>query len=329
MPKSQKRLSTDHKYAVIYNPHAGTKRKILPNPTATSLEDIKHLLEQYQIRVEYFPTKYAGHATILAQELAKKGFNTILAAGGDGTVGEVANGLVKTEATLGVLPLGSFMNVARMLSIPLDIEKAVQLIKINRTRKIDVGVVNRLSGEKLDQPYYFIESAGIGLEAQLQEYFLELEKGDKKALFRIFKTFFDFYGHPGKITADGKEINTRAILVAVSNGPYTGANIPLAPKAKLNDHKLTLSLFKMSKWELLNYIFMITRTDKRYSRKVETLQAKKIRIETKVKRLVHVDARLYGETPVVFSILPSALNVITGFPEPGKSSLVKRTYLDP
>ena len=325
---SKKLNNGNQKYALIYNPHAGMKRRILPNPTATSLEDIKHLLEQYQIIFDEYPTKYAGHTTELAKELSQK-YDTILVAGGDGTVGEAANGLVGTETTLGILPLGSFMNVARMLSIPLDIEKAVLLIKLGRTRKIDVGMVVVLSGEKLQQPYYFLESAGIGLEAQLHEYSTSLEKGDLKALWKIFRTLFDYYGYRAKIIIDGREIKTKSTLVNVSNGPYSGAAIQMAPKAKLNDHKLTISLFHMNKWELLNHFLTITRSKKRYNRKIETHQGKIVKIETKVKRLVHADARLYGETPVEFSILPNALNIISGFPAPGNSALIKRTYLDP
>lgn len=331
MTKKSDQIAEKLKYALIYNPHAGKKRRILPNPKATDLEGIMELLEQYQIPADYFPTKYAGHATKLAQEFAKKSdYKAVLVAGGDGTVGEAANGLINTDLPLGILPLGSFMNVARMLSVPLDIEKAVMLIKIGRTRKIDVGVVTQLSGEKMDQPYYFIESAGIGLEAQLQEEVSEIEKGHFKSFFQVFKTLFDFYGYPGRIKIDDKEIQTRATLVTVSNGPFTGAGIPIAPDAKLNDHYLTVSLFKMSKWELFNLVIQMRNKSKRKNtKKVDTYQGKEVSIETNITRMVHADGRLFGHTPAKFTILPNALTLISGFPEPGESSLEKRTFLDP
>src|SRR5260221_378434 len=120
--------------ALIYNPNAGKKRKLfsLFRGKLTALEDIKDLLTKYQIPVDYFPTKHPGHATDLAKDCIKKGYKTILAAGGDGTVGEVANGLVGTDTTLGILPLGSFMNIAKMLSIPQDLEKAIMIIKMSQ-----------------------------------------------------------------------------------------------------------------------------------------------------------------------------------------------------
>lgn len=317
------------KYALIYNPYAGLKRKILPNPNATSLEDIKSLLERYQIPVDLFPTKYPGHATTLAKEVAQN-YHIILVAGGDGTVGEVVNGLANSNVTLGILPLGSFMNVAKMLSIPPDIEKAIMLIKIGRVRKIDLGVVTNLSGEKLAKPYFFLESSGIGLEAQLHENFTNLEKGHLSAIIQILRSFFDYYGHLATLEIDDQKLTTRATIINVSNGPYSGTALPIAPKAKLNDHRLTITLFKMSKFEIINYFLKLTRTGRRIGyQKIESHTAKKVKIITKVKRLVHADARLYGETPVEFKIAPNALNIITGFPDPSSSALIKRTLLDP
>ncbi len=313
---------------LIYNPHAGLKRKIFKS--LTTLEDVHLLLKQYQIEFDSYPTKHPGHATELAKDASKEGYRTVLVAGGDGTVGEVVQGLVGSDLTLGILPMGSFMNIALMLGIPNELEKAVLLIKVGRTRKIDLGTITRFSGDKLDNPNYFLESVGIGLEAQLQENFLQLEQGSKSAVFKIFKTLFEYYGHRAKITLnDKKVIKTRATMVTISNGPYTGANIPLAPNAKLNDHRLTLRLFRMSKLELFLYFLNLTQRGVRYSTKIQTFQAKKVKVETRHPRMVHADARTYGTTPITLSIAPSSLNVITGFPTKKDSSLIKRTYLDP
>jgi diacylglycerol kinase (ATP) len=318
------------KTALIYNPHAGTKRRMLPNRIPqVSLEEIKQLLKQYQLIVSFIPTKYPGHATILAKEAVKKGYTTVLVAGGDGTVGEVANGLVGTEVILGIIPLGSFMNVARMLSIPTELEKAICLIKIGRTRKIDVGSITKLEGNKLPLPHFFIESSGIGLEAEIFGYLHEIERGNYSSILRMFKTYFDFFRHKIKIVINDKtEINTRAALVIISNGPYMGAGLPVAPKAKLNDHRLTISIFKMTRYELLIHFFRLSTGRMKGSRKIQVHQAKKIAILPKTKRMVHADGRFFGQTPTEFRILPNALSVITGFPTEKDFALVKKTYLD-
>lgn len=331
MAKNRVKKIREGRVKLIYNPNAGKKRRILHH-TETTLEEIKEVLRQYQILADFVPTKYEGHATILAKKSIEEGYRMVIAAGGDGTIGEVANGLIGSDVTLGILPLGTFMNISRMLSVPSDLEKAVALIKIGRTRKIDVGMVVRIGGEKLSEPHYFLENAGLGMEAQLHEDFYRVEHYGIKEIFKIFGTVFDFYGHKARIELDNKTvIETRAPAITISNGPFTGAALPIAPKARLNDHRLTVSIYKMGKWGLIRHFLDLMRwkTKGIYSR-VDTYKAKKVKIVTKVPRLVHADARLFDTTPVEFRIFPNALNVISGFPKAVElKSLEKRTYLDP
>ena len=313
----------------IYNIHAGGKRRLNPLQTRVTLEEIKALFAQYQIPVDYFPTKYAKHATKLARESVIEKYDLVIAAGGDGTVGEVINGLVGTEMTVGILPLGSVMNVARMLSIPLNVEQAVQLIKIRRVRKIDVGSITKIEGEKMEQPYYFLEQAGIGLDASMHYYTSKLyDQRNILSVVGIIKTFFSFFGHSAKVQCDDEKIETNASMVTISNGPLGGAALELAPDAKLNDHKLTVSEYKMNRLELSFHIISLFLRKKGITKKVITTQAQKVKITSETAKMVHADARLFGTTPVEFKVVPNALNIITGFPKKGTSSFNKRTYLD-
>ncbi len=315
---------------LIYNPHAGDKRKLINAKQTVTLEDIKNMLKQYQIPVDYAPTKYAGHATKLARESIKEKYDTVLVAGGDGTAGEAANGLVGSDVKLGIIPMGSFMNIARMLSIPTDIEKAILLIKINRCRKIDVGCVTKLDGEKLSEPYYFIETAGIGLDAEIQRHFKEFEKGNPIALLSIIKTLKNFYSNKIKIIHDDGELEDRVTLVNIANGPYTGAALELAPDAKLNDHLLTIAIYKMAKFDLAKYFFNLVVKGKTDKRKIQLIKTTKAKVISKRELLLHADASLFGTTPAEFKIIPNALQVICGFPESEEdSSLKSRTILDP
>jgi diacylglycerol kinase (ATP) len=329
---TQKKSQTKNQIKLIYNPHAGAKRRMFPNPytTPTSLEDINSLLKKYQLGADFFPTKYPGHAIELAENAQKEGYKMVLVSGGDGTVGEAANGLINSDLTLGILPLGSYMNVAHMLSIPLDLEKAVMLIKLGRTRKIDVGKVHYLGQAQLTKPYYFLESVGFGLEAQMHEYMLKIEHGKYREIIQIIKTLFEYIRYRVEIMIDDKKVVTRATIINIANGPYSGPALPIAPTAKLNDHLLTVSIFKMKNYDLFRYFFNLFFGIKR-RKKPTVYQAKKVNIDTKVPRPVHVDARVYGMTPVELSILPNAINVITGYPNPQEEiiSLQKRTFLDP
>lgn len=307
------------------------KRRLFPSAVpSTSLEDLKFMLKKYQIEADFFPTHHPRHATVLARNAKKEGYKMVLVAGGDGTVGEAVNGLVNSDLTLGILPLGSYMNVARMLSIPLDLEKAVLLIKVGRTRKIDLGVVKNLSGTDIKTPYYFIESVGLGLEAQIHEHMLQVEQGNWKHIFHTVKTIFEFLRHKAEIEYDNHKLVNRVTLINVANGPYAGPSLPIAPEAKLNDHLLTLSVFKMKKLDLFFYFLRLFFGFKR-DKKPMTYKAKKVKITTSPVQEVHADARIYGATPVELEIAPNALNVIAGFSDTSEGiiPLQKRTLLDP
>ncbi len=221
------------------------------------------------------------------------------------------------------------MNIARMLSIPTDIEKAIMLIKIGRTRKIDVGCITKLDGEKLSESHFFLESAGVGLEAEIQQHILEMERGDKSSVLKIFKKMVNFDSHQIKLVIDNETVNIDATLVSIANGPMTGANLMLAPKAKLNDHRLTVTVYNMSKKELFNYFLKMKTSGKTDLRKLNTYQTKKLRVEAD-NLFIHADARLFGSSPAEFKIIPNALNIITGFPSSQDGeTLVKKTFLDP
>lgn len=251
-------------YKLIYNPHSGKKRRFFGRNRQVALEEIKRLFDQYQIDVDYFPTKYPNHATKLAKEAVKEGYMGVIVAGGDGTIGEVANGLIESHISLGIIPLGSFMNVARMLAIPQELEKAVALIKIGRKRKIDMGIVIEMGGKSLDQPYFFLESVGVGLWAQLHQTVDEVEKGKWEGFIHFVSTCFGYYHHPATLSIDATSVSTKAVLITVSNGPYSAAALKLAPDAKLNDHLLTISLYKMTKFELLKYFYYLFRFGKSF-----------------------------------------------------------------
>lgn len=317
------------KTLVIYNPNAGQKRRLVQK-TKFGPEELKLLLEKYQIPADIKETKKAGDGTMLARQAVKAKYDMVIAAGGDGTLSEAAIGLVKTNKILGVIPLGTFMNMARMLAVPNEIEKAVELIKIGRTRKIDAGKIITMGGKKLDTPTYFFENCGIGMEAELQESFARLEKGDVRQIFTVFKTIFDFYARKTRLELDGKIITRQASLVEVSNGAETGAALKMAPGAKLNDHRLTVSIFKMEKWDLLRFLLHMLRGNPARSAAIERYRVERVKIFPQHKQMVHADARVFGTTPVEIEILPEGLTVITGFPDPTKeANLEPKTPLDP
>lgn len=316
-------------YKLIYNPHAGEKRKIIKSGGNETLEAIKKLLKQYQIEADYEPTKHSGHATYLAKKSIKQGYKKVLVVGGDGTVSEAANGLVGSNVTLGIIPTGTAVNIAKMLSIPMDIEKSIELIKIGRKRKIDAGAILKLENEKLEKPDYFFETVGIGLDALIQKEFKNFESGSLLSIFKIIQIYMNFYANKITLKTDDDEIITKATLISIANGPYTGFGLLLAPDAKLNDHRLTITLYRMTKFDLIRYFFNMKFEGKIDKRRLKTIQTTKVTISAKHPISLHADGTIFSKTPAVLKIIPNALEVICGFPQPNDTSLNSRTLLDP
>lgn len=126
---------------LIANPAAGQKADLTTNPAWP--EEARAALARAGVAADLHLTEYARHATALARAAASAGVQLVEAAGGDGTVREVATGLIGTQTVLGILPLGSVMNTARALNIPRDLEQAAANVERHRGRHIDVDGVRR------------------------------------------------------------------------------------------------------------------------------------------------------------------------------------------
>ena len=328
------------KTKLIYNPHAGSGNKTM------LLQDIYALLYKYEIEFDAAPTQKPGDARRIAREAAAEGYERILVAGGDGTVGEAANGLIGSNVALGILPLGTYMNVARMLSIPFDLESAIMVIKMGNMRTIDVGEILYLEEERVDgkvarEANYFLESVGIGLSADLQKFFLNYKQHKWKTLIQLAEDMRSFYKAPLKVELDkNRIIESKSQIVMISNGPYMGAGLSVAHSSKLNDHLLTVTMYKMSKKELLWYLLRLKIASRGLNSKhltyafkhnpdIQTYTSTSVKITAKKSRPRDADARIFGQTPISVTVKPNALKVIVGFAESKKDSalLEKKTYI--
>jgi diacylglycerol kinase (ATP) len=153
-----------------------------------------------------------------------------------GTVGEVAQALAGTDTVLAVMPLGRVMNVARTLCISRDLQAAAQVIRDGRGLTIDLGKVGAT---------YFIEAAGVGLDAGLFAYFEELDsRGMRLGTIRAALRFLRNLGTPRLlIEVDGHSREVRAPMVSVANAPFVGAAYAIAPEARIDDGLLDVVIF--------------------------------------------------------------------------------------
>jgi YegS/Rv2252/BmrU family lipid kinase len=225
--------------ALIFNPHAGQKLGIDTN--AGSAEDVQSALRSEGIAFDPWLTTHAGHATELARKAVEEGRQLVIAAGGDGTVNEIAHGLANSDVALGLMPLGSIMNVARTLWIPRDLPLAARTIAEGKVLAMDMG----RSGD-----HFFLEAAGVGLDAGLFGYFDRLESGASRVgVLRAAARFLRQLGSPRvTVEQDGGQLRTRAPMVSVANGPYVGAAYAIAPEAHIDDGLLEVVVCRHQHW---------------------------------------------------------------------------------
>ncbi len=299
---------------LIFNPNAGAKLGVSTN--AGDADAVRSALDLAVVPYEAWPTERAGHATELARKAVAEGRDLVIAAGGDGTVGEVAQALVGTEATLGVMPLGSVMNVARTLHIPRDLDAAARVIAAGETVVMDVGKTTGPTGD-----LYFLEAAGVGLDAGLFRYFNRLERGAPKApVLRAAWNFLRGLGLPLLVLEiDGVSRRVRAPMVTIANAPFVGAAYAIAPEARIDDGWLDVIIFRrLSVLHVLAYLVLVAggRPFPR-PRGTESVRAKQVAVKSRSRRVVpaHADGELIGRTPVDFQVVPNALRVIVGQPE--------------
>ncbi len=216
--------------ALIYNPTAGRQRH------AQVLEPILESLRKGGLDVEPVPTGGPGQATGLARDRAAAGAECVIAFGGDGTVREVAAGLLDTDAALGILPGGTVNLLGLSLGLPRDPLEAAKILPRLRPQPLDVGLVN-------EAPFLMMISAGLdssvlaALDTRLKWRF-----GKAAIVWQGLQEWWRYPYPRFQILADGEPFD--ASFVAVSNIPHYGGAYALAPGARPYDGRLDLVLFR-------------------------------------------------------------------------------------
>lgn len=217
-------MITKGEWACIFNPKAGpeTQRGLLAALRSGLDSDIA-----------WVETQGPQHATILAKELVSKGYKKIIAAGGDGTINEVGQGLLNTDAALGLLPLGSGNGLLRHLHLPLKLENAIRYLSNAKPHPMDAGVLNG---------YPFFCTSGIGFDAQVAKAFDSDPQRGFKAYFRI--TWQQWQNRTPFTFSTGQRAWENVIMVTFANASQFGNNARIAPAAQVNDGQIEIVVSK-------------------------------------------------------------------------------------
>jgi diacylglycerol kinase (ATP) len=297
---------------IIVNPVAGANKS-----TYRQWPHIQSMLRESGLSFDFQYTEGAGHASELARLAASDGYRFLVAVGGDGTINEVANGLLNSTnaatTTLGIVSTGTGNDFIKSLGIPKDYVKACQHVMGERRSLIDVGIVEYMHDGKPDKRF-FINGAGVGIDAEVIEAGQSMPRLVGNTLpfvLSLLKTLPTYRNKDIRMNIDGREESRRVLSVVVSNGAYFGGGMRIAPQADLSDHSLdVLTIGDVGKAELLQVFPRVYKGTHVTHPKVRMGKAQRVTIECDKRMLLQADGELLGEGPVTFQILPAALNVV-------------------
>ena len=224
----------------------------------------ERLLRRQHISFDVCFTEQVGHALVTAREAARSGkYGAIVAAGGDGTVNEVVNGLCLANTDtltcpLGIFPIGSANDLATIVGIPRSPEGMVSHLLAQRTRTVDVGLVESADMQGPTAPRrYFINNCGLGFEAQvsLESRRIRRLRGFLIYLVAVFRTLVHYRQPFAQIRWDGHERSDRMLLITVGNGRRAGGGFWLTPFAEIDDGWLDIGIAQsLSRLEILRLL---------------------------------------------------------------------------
>ncbi|MBE0637241.1 MAG: diacylglycerol kinase family lipid kinase [Bacteroidales bacterium] len=281
----------------IVNPFSGVGRK---KQIEYQLEK-KLDLQKFDYRVSY--TEYPLHATKLSEEAVKTGVKVIVAVGGDGTVNETARPMIGTEVTLGIIPSGSGNGLARHLQIPGDLDRAIRIINLCQTRKIDTVEIN-------DQ--VFLSIAGVGFDAHVAAKFAQQSQRGFFGYAKVaLREYFRYRPKKFKLIIDGKRYYREALFISFANSDQFGYNTSISPNASIDDGMIDVCIAKKTAlWKTILWApFLVARKIHR-TPYVEIIRARELDIRQKKKTInldgepVKVGKRLH------IHVIPASLNVI-------------------
>jgi diacylglycerol kinase (ATP) len=288
------------KTLLIMNPKAG-RRKVSP------IEEITAGLRQPFVDLSIHLTTGPGDGTVAARQAAQDGFELVVAAGGDGSLNEVANGLVGSDVELGLVPVGTENVLARELGIPLNPTNACKHLLDKVPRRIDVGRI----GDRC-----FVCFAGIGFDAHVAHNLSPQRKASLGSM-AYFLTSFERIGpyrkapRMAKLMVDGKEITSSFWMMLVGNIQNYGGGLKPAPKASMEDGLLDLCVYPVTGYPATVRQMVSTRSGKHLNLPGMLYhQAKRIEITTDPVEQVQLDGDPWtGTTPLVIEVVPRSLNV--------------------
>ncbi|HEY7692899.1 MAG TPA: diacylglycerol kinase family protein [Gaiellaceae bacterium] len=254
-----------------------------------------------------------GHLRDLARLAAEEGAGLVVAVGGDGTVNEVASGLLGTDAELAVVARGTGVDFVRTYGIPTKLDDAVRVALHGGTREIDAGRVafRTWSGEPGEA--WFVNVAGVGMSGAVAKRTDESSKalgGKASYLWSTFAVFARWQSTEVHVAVDGEHRSGRMHEVIVANGRFLGGGMKMCPDASPDDGLFDVLLIgDVTKRDLVRTMPKVYRGTHLPHPKAELLRGSTVAVESTEALPVQLDGEQPGTTPVRFEVLARALRL--------------------
>lgn len=302
------------------------KVKIILNPVADMgnaykvANDLRPIIAEYG-KADWSGTVYPTHATELAEQSEEQGYDMVVAMGGDGTVHEVVNGLMRIpeerRPILGVVPVGSGNDFAHSIGVPIDSARALAHALNGEPSTVDIGLMTDENGRQ----EYFDNTVGVGFDAvvTIRSHKLPVVRGFLMYLTAVIQTII-LNHEPARmqLEADGEKWEQTNLMVALCNGPREGGGFLVAPEARNDDGILNYMMISKTSRPMMFRLIpeVMNGTHGRFDLvKMGTFQKFSLNSERPV--YIHTDGEIYTSFgsnlhKVDFEILPAALKVVKG-----------------
>jgi diacylglycerol kinase (ATP) len=302
------------------------KVKIILNPMADMgnawrvARDLRSITEQHG-GVDWSGTVYPGHAIELARHAGEQGYDMVIAMGGDGTVHEVVNGLMKTpeenRPILGVVPVGSGNDFAHGIKVSQKPTEALVCALDGEVSKVDLGLMTDEQGRQ----EYFDNTVGIGFDTivTIRSHRLPLLRGFLMYLTAVIQTIF--LNHDPirmQIETDDQKWEQSNLLLTICNGPREGGGFMIAPEAKIDDGILHYAIIEnVSRPMMFRLIPEVMNGTHGRFKQVTMGSCKRMGVNADCPLYIHTDGEIYSGfgtdvRKVMFEVLPGALKVVRG-----------------
>ncbi len=308
--------SSQPAWFVIVNPNAGNGKG------KKDWDIISSTLKSKGIDFDFSFTSGKDDATLFSAGVIKKGYRKIITVGGDGTLNEVLNGVFQSgiddpsRITLATIPVGTGNDWGRLFGIPLDHEKAAEIIKEGKTLRHDVGIIDYYLGAEKKRRY-FINIAGIGFESdvvKLTNYHKDKGRGGKLIyLYCLLLSLIKYKNNIADLEVDGVKQTTRIFSANVGNGKYCGGGMRQTPDADPTDGLLDVTVIKdISKFEIIRKLKILYDGTILSHPMIDGYRCRSFKAVSDSIIFCEADGETLGHTPAEFSILPSAIRIVYG-----------------